>query len=372
VLSDPYLSWQAPTLLWLANGRMIYVAGASSSGSTDVWDITLDPKTGKAKSKARNITNSDGFDYWNLSVTSDSRSLVVGRGHSRADVYVGELRDGGTVLDSPKLLTVSESENYPTAWTSDGKALLMSSTRTGRSQLFRQSLGRDAAEALIAEADNQTAGEPSPDGKWILYWSWAHSRGSLPSSGRLMRLPASGGTPEQVLEIKGDPSFNFDCPSSSARDCLLSRWEQGQLTFYSLDPVQGQGKQAGATKMPQPNDLNWSVSADGSRIAITSRDQLKAQVRILDLADGTEHNLQLPQGWFVWSLSWAKDGKALFAAVQSTNYMIVRIESDGKTRVLLDEGRDHWLYAPFSSPDGRHLAFTQLTFDTNVWLLENF
>jgi len=375
VLSDASLTMQGmtPPLLWLADGRMIYeLDEASASESANIWEITVDPKTGKTKGKARRITNSDGFFYEDLSVTSDLRNLVLDKGHNRSDVYVAELRDGGTLLDSPKVLTVSESLNFPTAWTSDGKAVLISSTRTGRRQMFRQALGQDTAEALIPEINDQVSGAPSPDGKWILYWSWPHSGSSQPSSWRMMRLPASGGTPELVLEIKGDPSIDFNCPSNAASACLLSRWEQGQLTFYSLDPVQGQGKQVGATKLGRPNDLNWSVSADGSRIAITSSDQLSGQVRILDLADGTEHNLQLSHRWYIWSLSWANDGKALFAAAQSTEYMIVRIEMDGKTRVLLEKGREHWLSATSSSPDGRHLAFSQQTFQNNVWLLENF
>jgi hypothetical protein len=50
----------------------------------------------------------------------------------------------------------------------------------------------------------------------------------------------------------------------------------------------------------------------------------------------------------------------------------VRIEADGKTRVLLDKGRDHWLNAPVSSPDGHHLAYALQTFEDNVWLLDNF
>ena len=371
VLSDPRLSTsQEAPLLWLADGRMIYEA--SASGSENIWEITVDSKSGKTKGEARNITNSDGFSYSNLSVTSDLRSLVLDKRHNRSDVYVGELRDGGTLLDSPKPLTVSESLNFPTAWTSDGKAILISSTRTGRRQMFSQSVGHDTAEALIPGPDDQISSEPSPDGRWILYWSQPQPAGSAPSPFRLMRLAVSGGTPDQVLETTGDPAINFDCPSSSARDCLLSRWEQGQLTFYSLDPIQGQGKQVGTTKMSHPNDLNWSISADGSRIAITSGDQLRGQVRILNLADGAEHNLQLPAGWYVWSLTWTPDGKALFAAVQSTNYLVVRIEADGKTRVLLDKGREHWLFAPISSPDGRHLAFSQQTFENNVWLFEHF
>jgi Tol biopolymer transport system component len=269
-------------------------------------------------------------------------------------------------------LTVSESANEPTAWTRDGKAVLISSDRTGRYQLFSQALGQDTAEALIPGPDEQMSAELSPDGKWILYESRPHAGGSPSSSWRLMRSPISGGAPEQVLELKTDPSVSVDCPFNPGGSCLISRWEQGQLVFYSLDPVQGQGKQVGATKMAQPSDLNWSVSADGSRIAIYSNDQLKDQMRIVDLAKGTEHSFQLPQGWSIWSFSWAPDGKALFAAAQSANYMIVRIELDGKTRVLLDEGREHWLVEPIASPDGRHLAFRQQTWETNVWLLENF
>jgi eukaryotic-like serine/threonine-protein kinase len=372
VLSDPGLSAteEAP-LLWLADGRMIYLKDGPSSGSDDVWETIVDPKTGRTKGKARNITNSDGFRYWNLSFSSDLRSLVLERGHNRADVYVGELRDGGTVLDSPRPLTVSESRNFPSAWTSDSKTILFDSVRTGRQQLFRQSLGQDNAQMLTPGPDDQNSAVPSPDGKWILYGSMAHS-GGAGGSLELMRLAAAGGAPEQVLETTLDPGLNFDCPSNPARPCLLSHWEQGQLTFYSLDPVQGQGKQVAAIKMARPNDVNWSLSADGSRIAITSNDQLKEQVCFLDLANGAQREIPLPRGWGIWSLSWTRDGKALFAAAQSTSYMIVRIEADGKTRVLLDRGREHWLAFPISSPDGRHLAFTQQTFEDNVWLLENF
>jgi hypothetical protein len=29
-------------------------------------------------------------------------------------------------------------------------------------------------------------------------------------------------------------------------------------------------------------------------------------------------------------------------------------------------------YRPLPSPDGKHLAFGVLTYDTNVWMIENF
>jgi hypothetical protein len=51
---------------------------------------------------------------------------------------------------------------------------------------------------------------------------------------------------------------------------------------------------------------------------------------------------------------------------------IARLDLDGKTRVLLDLGRNAWLNSALPSPDGRYVAFGQQSWDSNVWLLENF
>jgi len=118
--------------------------------------------------------------------------------------------------------------------------------------------------------------------------------------------------------------------------------------------------------------VDWRVSSNGSRIAVASLDQLREQVRIIDFRNGTERNLQLPHGWLIWGLSWTSDGNALFATGLLKEYFIARIELDGKTRVLLNRGRNQWLGSLCASPDGRHLAFSQRAFASNAWLLENF
>jgi Tol biopolymer transport system component len=214
----------------------------------------------------------------------------------------------------------------------------------------------------------------SSDGAWILYASVEHTVGEAPPAvGRLMRLPVSGGAPEKVLEGPAATS-GFDCPSRPSGSCVFNGWEQGQLIFYALDPVQGRGKELARTRMGQPAASAWKISPDGSRVAIFGGDLPHTQVRILDLRDTVERNLQLPHGWIVWNLSWAVDGDALLVAAQSkaTGYLIARVEIDGKSKVLIDRGRNQWLGYPILSPDGRHLAFAQQTFETNVWLVENF
>jgi Tol biopolymer transport system component len=118
--------------------------------------------------------------------------------------------------------------------------------------------------------------------------------------------------------------------------------------------------------------LTWSVSPEGSRIAVATPDRLPEQVRVLDSRNGTERNLHLPHGWRIFNLGWSVDGNALFAAARSTGYFIARIELNGQTHVLIDRGKNQFVGYPCPSPDGRYLAFSQRTWETNAWLLENF
>ncbi len=328
-----------------------------------------DSQTGVPSGKPTQITNWADSLAHSPSVSRDRTRLLVGKNHQWNDVYIGELKDNGTRLDSPKRLTSSESINVATGWTRDSGTVLLMSNRAGRFQIYKQQIDADAPELLVGSPDDLSDPAFSPDEAWILYWSVAQSQFA---SGRLMRVPASGGSPEQVLEAPQDPMINFGCPSHSSSSCVISRGEQSQFIFYALDPEQGQGKEIIRTKLGQTNDLRWSISPDGSHIAITSGAQLREQIRILDLQNGTERNLSLPKGWYIYGgFSWAADGKALFASVSSTEVFISRIDLDGNTHVLFKRVVP-WIGGLISSPDGRHLAYFQGNADGNLWLLENF
>ena len=188
-----------------------------------------------------------------------------------------------------------------------------------------------------------------------------------------MRLPLAGGVPQQVLQTTASAATDFMCPIRPGLMCLVSEWHEGSMIFYGLDPLQGKGSEVDRTRLGPPDDLLWTISPDASRIAISSGDQLHGQVRVLDLHARTERNLQLPSGCFIWSLTWTADNNALLAGVsQTTNYQLVRIDLNGGTTVLLDRGRDYPLSHVRASPDGHHVAFSQLTFESNAWLIENF
>jgi serine/threonine protein kinase len=373
VISDPgLLLWG--NIVWLPDGRLIFSSsgGAQLEGDKNLWAIMTDLRTGLPSGKPAKMTNWSAILPSYPSVSSDGSRLVVVKAHERDDVYVGELKENGTRLDSPNRLTSSDSYDVPVAWTRDSGTILFISDRMGRFQIFKQRLDTDTPELLVNGPDDQMWPALSPDAAWILYLSVPHGEKSPPTSQRLMRLPTSGGAPEQVLEMPADPMVWLSCPSRSSSSCVVSREEQGQLIFYALDALRGQGKELTRTRLAQANDLQWSISPDGLQIAVASWTQLRGQVRILDLRNGTERDLPLPQGWRrITALYWAADGKAVFAGVGATSSLIARIDLDGRTHILL-ERKSGWVGAPCSSPDGHHLAYFQQTADSNVWLLENF
>jgi Tol biopolymer transport system component/DNA-binding winged helix-turn-helix (wHTH) protein len=371
VMSSPQLqSDDGPGLLWTPDARILFLL--SEGNSANFWAIMTDPLTGKPSGSATKVTNWDGVKPWSSTISSDGKRLAVVKLHIRDDVYIGELKDKATRLASPTRFTVSDSQDNPTGWMHDSKTLLFSSDRTGRDQIFKQQIDRDKPETVITGRDWEDGGVLTPDARWILYWSIAPDRESSPTTQRLMRRPVSGGFPEQVLESRVGEGANSECSIRSSGICVYSHKENGQLIFYGLDPVKGQGKELARTNLEYAH--GWSISPDGSRVAVSgSGSRGNGEVHILDLLKGTESNPPLPQGWHIYETSWTADGNALIGAgTSSTGYFIARIELDGRSSVLLDRGRNQALEFPLPSPDGRHLAFRQQTWESNAWLLENF
>jgi len=123
-----------------------------------------------------------------------------------------------------------------------------------------------------------------------------------------------------------------------------------------------------STEWPAGAGFSLAVSPDGSLISIRS----DRQIRFLDWRKGTERTIQIPAGWWIFQFEFSADGKAVICAAQAVSFFLARIELDGSTHILLDRGRSQSLAPALPSPDGRYLAFGQLTFESNVWLLENF
>jgi hypothetical protein len=143
-----------------------------------------------------------------------------------------------------------------------------------------------------------------------------------------------------------------------------------------LESLGGQIKELSRTRIGEPGGwFNWSISPDGKQTAVTGSDQLHDKVRVLDLGVRSEKDLTLPTTVRVlYGLCWSADGHALYTTGH-TDYvsLILRLELlSGKSQILLSENGYHFAFQPRIAPDGRHLAYSQMSVDSNAFLLENF
>jgi Tol biopolymer transport system component len=268
-----------------------------------------------------------------------------------------------------------DSFDYPSGWTHDAKWLFITSNRTGgRNQVYRQAVGQESAEMLTSGTGDNGSAEMTPDQKWILYWksSRATSNGALASQ-TLMRMPAGGGNPQGVLDAPANASSGFHCAMRQAQRCVASLGEKDEVVFYDLDPMKGRGSEIARTKTGAPGIwMTWAIAPDGSRIAITGSQDLDRKVRVLDLRTKVERDLGLPPLVRLVGVCWSADGRRLYGTGQTSEFLLLRLELDGKAEILLNRARTHFLFSPSPSPDGKSLAFSQQSTESNVYLIENF
>ncbi len=388
IISDPRLK----NFCWAPNGHIFYARLENlKEASANVWEVAIDPATAKPSSEPRRLTNWAGFTLWDLSATADGKRISFVRKMDQSDVYVGVLEGNGSRLNALRRLTLDDRMDWPGGWVRESNAILFFSDRGGSFDIFKQGVhDRTAEEIAAGPSEEKRAPQLSPDGKWVLYLAWPNAPSDQPPpSGRLMRVPVSGGAPEAVIEVKGYPGSarvprerwlptargypDFRCPylAGSARPCVLSEFNGGQLVFFALNPLQGRKGELARLDV-EPEDTFWDLSPDGSRIAFGGCEPDGGHIRILDLAGGGTSELT-ERGWAcLISATWSPDGNSLFVTNWATSGgSILRVAMDGKVQ-LLHKALGMSLERPVPSPDGRYLAYGEVTTISNAWMIENF
>ena len=212
----------------------------------------------------------------------------------------------------------------------------------------------------------------TPDRSWILYLT--SPKGELQASSatlRLMRAPAAGGSAEFVTEAANSLDPGLACPRDPKTSCIWSEKKQKDLAFYELDPLRGKSKLLATVEIGSRPYYGWDVSPDGSQIAVVS--SIGPYVRTIDLSTGKTRDIKVPGDWLLQSVGWSADGRSFFVTNWTpTGFVLGQVDLAGHAHVLLNKGTEQWMNGPIASPDGRYLAFTAQTWDSNVWLLENF
>lgn len=368
------------TALGMPDGRLIYGLHESErSRSCNFWEIRTDPRTGEPVTKPKRMTNWVGFCLDLKSVTADGKRLTFLEWASDESVYVATLETDGTRIATPQRLTLGENKAHPSAWTNDSKAIIFIARHDDRWGIFKQSIEDNYAEPIVSTLEGYPVapGEArtelpriSPDGKFVLYRVWISPSDSSSMRVHLMRVPVTGGTPE--LLMAGNFYGPVSCSRAPATLCVLAERSQDnkQIIFTAFDPLKGRGGEVAKFSADAQGNYGWSLSPDGSRIAVLNNQA--GQVQIISL-NNVAHVQFVVKGWDgLDALSWAANGRALFVS-SHTQYgsALLNVDLKGGTHVLWkQEGGLGTVGIP--SPDGRHLAMLGWTLNSNIWMMENF
>src|SRR5262249_47798901 len=263
----------------------------------------------------------------------------------------------------------SESSDRLAGWTSDGRALLFRSDRASTLGIFKQSLSDVEPQPVVLGPADAWDPQIAPDQSSLLYLASSNDRrGSTIAPNRLMRLPASGGPAEPILETRHSSwvETQFRCSRRLEGPCVLSE-EDGSRTVWTL--FNSRGRQGELLRLDFPPRWKWDLSPDGSKLAFGPMSVPTAPT-ILTLASGTKQQVPVREPQALTEIVWSADGQGLFAAtVPRPAASLLHLALDGRVHVLSTRSRALF-ETPRPSPDGRQLAFTELTVSRNAWVLE--
>ena len=361
----------------MLDDRLVYAMNEPAPRNRDqnLWEIAIEPVSGKTTGEPRRLTDWVGFNIADLSITADGKRLAFSNNTSQTDVYVGELGDGGRSLDNIRRLTLDDRDDSPSCWTPDSRAVVFRSDRNGSDDLLVQNLDQRNAHDLVVGAGDQSDSQLTPDGSAFLYWELQKDASGRNRPPRLLRIPVGGGPTELVLEAQAGAAFH--CATTPDGPCLLFEvlFDERMAALSRLDPVTGKGEELWRIDVDPGVFPKSALSPDGSRFAIVAHTKKDRSIRLVDALTGEVVRdidvVGMPEASF-WEVEWSPDGNGLYlVADDPRGVALVRVDLHGEAHVL-HEDQTGFFYSIKASPDGRHLAFEKSTVESNAWMIEEF
>jgi serine/threonine protein kinase len=356
----------------LPDGRWLYstVAEPSSNRDSTLWETQLDRRTLRLEGARRLREWPGAVMLWELTATNDGNRVAFMKRTAQRDVYIADVDQDGTATRARRL-TLDDSDDFPASWTHDGASLFFTSNRNGSRDIFRQSLESRVPEAIVTGPEDEHGPMAvSPDGAWLYYLvSPRRPRGSTPSGTAVWRTALSGGARDRLTDDKLEHMAL--CARSPSAGCVLVEREGTDLSIYSLDPERGRGRKI--TSTPAAATVQAAISPDGSQVAVLM--PTERRIRVVSLAGTQSRDVPIAARLDDSPLYWSVDGNGWFVSSTTTRYPagteLLHVDLDGRTKIVWRQiDRDSTSGIP--APDGRHIALTQTSTITNVWMLKSY
>jgi hypothetical protein len=225
---------------------------------------------------------------------------------------------------------------------------------------------------LVGGPDSVVIARLNPDGSELLYLLQPPANDAS-GLGRLMSVPLAGGMPRMVLQAP--QLHNFQCERLPSRTCIFGVSTPDKIAFVSFDPATGNTHPIDGLSLPEGGSYNWTLSPDGSTVAIADwrRGPAPSEILLVSLRGRASRTLTLTDWAGISSIDWAADGRSVWVSAvgASGEQALLSVDLQGRSiPVLRDLQRDVGWAIP--SADGRHIAFWEAGGSSNAWLLRGF
>ncbi len=372
---------KANDFIWLHDGRVLYDQPEPDSEVCNYWIGRIDLNTGKRLQQPVRLTNWPNFCVSSGSATNDGKRLAFAAETGFSTTDVADLGAAGSRIVRQRHFTQEERDAYGLDWTADSKSLIVGHGHTSdKYGMSRQSLDSLTSEPLFGPMDGGWANRAvvTPDGRWLI----AALRQKPPVPGAqaveplpLVRFPITGGKPETILQVA--PSAAVSCTKSTANLCVIAeasndnRW----MIVSSLDPIAGRGPELARIDLerlvdPLVEDVICVVSPDGTRLALARSPHSAIEIHSLRGQPLQTIPFQTPEK--LVSIRWVANQDAIFVATRAPGgSQLLHLDLRGNAKLLAKCGGANSCL-PIPSTDGRRLAIVDRKVTMNIWMMENF
>jgi serine/threonine protein kinase len=372
-----------PDLLWLPDGRLIY--SDCFQGSCAYWIERHDIRSGRLIDGARRLTDVVGtFVYGAVahgaSATPNGRLIAFIRSTGSGTSYVADLEAGAIRVGNAAHFTLDEGDEGISDWTPDSRTAIIRSNRGDYSALYRQTLGTDVAEPIIARNEKGLLRDAvlSPDAKWVILLAWPlpFPSGATPPQPQVGRVPIGGGALQQLFSLA--PGGTVSCARAPAALCVTAEptADRKQIVVSPFDPATAvRGRELLRFDRYPGRDLGlapltFALSPDGQWV--TTSASPAGPLRILSLRGEPARVLPVKDLNVRREIAWTPDGRGVIVTTYRNDAaVLLHVDLQGNAHELFKcESAETCFGRP--SPDGHHLGIYQRRTTANIWMLKNF
>jgi Tol biopolymer transport system component len=350
---------------WSCPDGRVFLATPDTGLKFNIWEVKISLSSGGFLAAPRQLAQLTHTERVTVNATDAGDKLLLLRTREQAETYIADFDSQALRLGDTRRVSFGELENYPQAWTADGKEIVFESLRDTH-DLYVQTLDQGTPRQLLATSEHNMIAQTAPSGQFLLF-------ASLPNldhrgAGGLQRVHLTSGRAETVRI--GQRLDEFRCAKRPSKSCVIrSSIGRDWYVFYHLDPVTGQGRELARTAWMHSDPGDWDLAMDGSTIAIPYHGGESARIRLVSLDKPGERELTIPDLPRLNRVAWGAFSKGLYASINThpPGTELYWVDLSGRSRLLHRTTIESW---PLPSPDGTRLAFFDRTRDQNAWLLE--